>query len=105
MISTHFFFLIIVTFLNKIGFSYLILLQDFGLLVLNPEGISYLKKRRKKVTVMKLKYFFNECIRVLKITRKPTGEEFKAIVKVSGVGILAIGAIGFLVQMAATFLF
>ena len=53
----------------------------------------------------KLKYFFNECVRVLKITKKPTGEEFKAIVKVSGAGILAIGAIGFLVQMVSTFLF
>ena len=53
----------------------------------------------------KLKYFFNECVRVLKITKKPTGDEFKAIVKVSGAGILAIGAIGFLVQMVSTFLF
>ncbi|MFP4656360.1 MAG: protein translocase SEC61 complex subunit gamma [Candidatus Woesearchaeota archaeon] len=54
---------------------------------------------------MKLKHFFNECVRVLKITKKPSGEEFKAIVKVSGVGILAIGAIGFVIQMISTFLF
>ncbi len=54
---------------------------------------------------MRVKHFFNECIRVLKITKKPTGDEFKAIVKVSGAGILAIGLIGFLVQMVSTFLF
>ncbi|RLE41451.1 protein translocase SEC61 complex subunit gamma [Candidatus Woesearchaeota archaeon] len=47
----------------------------------------------------KLKRFWHECRRVLKVTRKPTKEEFKLIVKVSGVGILIIGAIGFIIQM------
>ncbi len=45
------------------------------------------------------KVFMQECIRVLKVTRKPTGEEFKTIVKVSGIGILIIGALGFVIQM------
>ncbi len=47
----------------------------------------------------KLKSFTKESIRVLKITKKPNTEEFKAIVKVSGIGILLIGLIGFLIQM------
>ncbi len=47
----------------------------------------------------RLKSFIFECIRVFKITKKPGKEEFMTIVKVSGIGILLIGLIGFLVQM------
>jgi len=47
-----------------------------------------------------LKRFLLECLRVLKITRKPTGEEFQMIVKVSGLGITLIGMLGFLLQVA-----
>lgn len=47
----------------------------------------------------RLKSFFIECRRVLTITRKPTNAELKTIVKVSGVGILLIGLIGFILQM------
>jgi protein transport protein SEC61 subunit gamma and related proteins len=47
----------------------------------------------------KLRSFFNESLRVLKITKKPDIVEFKTIVKVSGLGILVIGFIGFLIQM------
>lgn len=47
----------------------------------------------------KVKAFFGECLRVLKITKRPDAIEFKTIVKVSGLGILIIGAIGFVVQM------
>ena len=48
----------------------------------------------------KLKEFITESRRVLRITKKPSGEEFRLIVKVSGLGILLIGAVGFLVTMA-----
>ena len=48
----------------------------------------------------RIKRFGRECIRVLKVTKKPTKAEFKTIVKVSGLGILIIGFIGFVVQMA-----
>ena len=44
----------------------------------------------------KTKRFIRECGRVLKLTKKPTKEEFWAVVKVSALGILVIGAIGFL---------
>ena len=47
----------------------------------------------------KIKSFIRECFRVLKITKKPDAIEFKTIVKVSGLGILIIGLIGFVVQM------
>jgi len=47
----------------------------------------------------KLKEFAIECRRVLKVTKKPTSEEYKTIVKVSGLGILMIGLIGFVVTL------
>jgi len=47
----------------------------------------------------KFKEFTKECRRVLKVTKKPTNEEFKTIVKASGLGMAIIGAIGFLVQL------
>jgi len=53
----------------------------------------------------KIKNFIKESIRVLKVTKKPTKEEFKTIVKVSGLGIIIIGAIGFVIQMIKRLLF
>ena len=53
----------------------------------------------------KIKSFVGECIRVLKVTKKPDAFEFKTIVKVSGLGILIIGLIGFIVQMAKLLFF
>ncbi|MBD3259338.1 protein translocase SEC61 complex subunit gamma [Candidatus Woesearchaeota archaeon] len=49
----------------------------------------------------KIKSYFIECRRVLKVTKKPTRDEFKTIVKVSGLGMIIIGLIGFLVTMVA----
>ena len=42
--------------------------------------------------------------RVLKITKKPTMQEFKSVVKVTAIGALLVGAIGFLIHMAAVFI-
>jgi len=42
--------------------------------------------------------------RVLMITKKPTMAEFKAIVKVTAIGALLIGAIGFVIHMIAVFI-
>ena len=47
----------------------------------------------------KFKRFTKECIRVLRITKKPNSTEFKTIVKASGLGILVLGLMGFIVQM------
>jgi len=48
---------------------------------------------------MKIKEFFKECKRVFKVTKKPTGSEFKKVLLVTGVGMLLIGLIGFLILM------
>ena len=53
----------------------------------------------------KFNRFVRECARVLKITKKPTKEEFKTISKISGLGILIIGLIGFLVHVIDQLLF
>jgi len=53
----------------------------------------------------KIKRFTKECKRVLKVTKKPSSTEFKTIVKVSGLGILIIGFIGFAVHMVKQLLF
>ena len=49
--------------------------------------------------LFRLKEFVLESRRVLRVTRKPTGEELSTIVKVAGIGILLIGLIGFLMQI------
>lgn len=53
----------------------------------------------------KIKRFIRECRRVLRVTRKPTNEEFKTIVKVSGIGLGIIGMIGFVIAIIKQVLF
>jgi protein transport protein SEC61 subunit gamma and related proteins len=53
----------------------------------------------QETKLQKIKRFITECKRVLKVTRKPDSTEFKTIVKVSGLGIILIGAIGFTIEM------
>jgi protein transport protein SEC61 subunit gamma and related proteins len=45
-----------------------------------------------------LRTFLAECKRVLLITRKPSKQEYKDLVKITGLGLLIIGFVGFLVQ-------
>jgi protein transport protein SEC61 subunit gamma and related proteins len=47
----------------------------------------------------RIKSTLGEWWRVLRVTKRPSGEEFKTIVKVSGLGMMLIGAIGFVIQM------
>lgn len=47
----------------------------------------------------RLKSFIRESIRVFKITKKPSKQEFGVIVKVSSIGIAIIGAVGFLIHI------
>ncbi len=56
-------------------------------------------KKNLKKTWVQLKSFSIECKRVLILTKKPTNEEFKTIVKVTGLGMIIIGLIGFLIQI------
>jgi len=51
-----------------------------------------------KMKLKKIKSFYAECVRVFKITKKPTKQEYRAIMKVSGLGILLIGLIGFIIH-------
>lgn len=45
---------------------------------------------------------FSEYVRVLKLTRKPSREEFSVIAKVAGAGILLVGFIGFIIYILIT---
>ncbi len=53
----------------------------------------------------KFKGFIKECIRVLRVTKKPDKTEFITIVKASGLGILIIGLLGFVIQMVRVLFF
>ena len=44
------------------------------------------------------------CVRLLKISRKPTDEEFAKVTKVTAIGIVAIGVVGLLVSIMTTFI-
>ncbi len=46
----------------------------------------------------------NEYVRILKLTRKPSREEFTVIAKVAGAGILLVGFIGFIIYLLVTVL-
>lgn len=52
-----------------------------------------------------LKKFFYQCKAAIRLTKKPTKEEFQNIVKITALGILIIGAIGFAIQMIGIYLF
>ncbi|MFW5990780.1 MAG: protein translocase SEC61 complex subunit gamma [Candidatus Nanoarchaeia archaeon] len=47
----------------------------------------------------RIKKKLNEYWRVLRVTKKPDAVEYKTIVKVSALGMAAIGAIGFFIQL------
>tara|TARA_Y100000310_G_C20619218_1_gene782346 strand:+ start:1338 stop:1529 length:192 start_codon:yes stop_codon:yes gene_type:complete len=47
----------------------------------------------------KIKQFVRESVRVLKVTKKPDKLEFTTIVKASGLGMLIIGMLGFVIHM------
>jgi protein transport protein SEC61 subunit gamma-like protein len=53
---------------------------------------------------IKLKSFIKEAKRVVQVTKKPSLSEFKMIVKVTGLGILIIGLIGFIISITGTLL-
>ena len=53
----------------------------------------------KPTTLTRFKSFITQCKRVFRVTKKPSKEEFKVIVKISGLGIAIIGVIGFLIYL------
>ena len=63
------------------------------------------QEQQKQNIFTKIKRFIVESKRVLKVTRKPDKQEFQTIVKVSGLGIIIIGLIGFIIQMVKQLFF
>jgi protein transport protein SEC61 subunit gamma and related proteins len=59
----------------------------------------------KETKKAKLKKFFKETLRVLRITRKPNKQEYLTTVKVTGLGAAIIGAIGFVIFLIKQLLF
>ena len=51
----------------------------------------------------KIRQKLEEYARVLKITRKPTKEEYSISAKITGLGILLIGALGFVIYLVAIY--
>jgi len=49
--------------------------------------------------VQRLKSFSAQSARVWRILKKPTNMEFKLVAKISALGILAIGVLGFLIAV------
>ncbi|MBU0929677.1 MAG: protein translocase SEC61 complex subunit gamma [Nanoarchaeota archaeon] len=52
-----------------------------------------------KELLVKFKSFILECRRVFLVTKKPSKQEFTSIAKVTGIGMLLIGLIGFIIFM------
>ena len=52
----------------------------------------------------KFKSFAMQSLRVWRILRKPSGDEFKLISKVSALGILALGLVGFIISILMGYL-
>ncbi len=52
----------------------------------------------------KLSSFFGQCGRVWSLLRKPNMDEFKAVSKVSAIGLGIIGLLGFAITLIMTFL-
>lgn len=53
--------------------------------------------------LIKLKSFGSQCLRVWHVLRKPNATEFKGIAKISALGMLAIGLLGFLVTVIMSY--
>lgn len=47
----------------------------------------------------KLKNFLSESKRVLLVTKKPSGKEYKMAAKITGLGIILIGLIGMIIRI------
>jgi protein transport protein SEC61 subunit gamma-like protein len=51
-----------------------------------------------------LKNFVSQSERVINVTHKPRGEEFRRIAYITAIGMIIIGMTGFIISMAATYL-
>lgn len=53
----------------------------------------------------KLTSFYQQCVRVWHLLRKPTMEEFKMVSKVSAIGLGLIGLLGFAITIIMSFIY
>jgi len=53
----------------------------------------------------KLVSFTQQCVRVWHLLKKPSSEEFKAVSKISAIGLGLIGLLGFLITIIMTFIY
>ena len=49
--------------------------------------------------------FLKQCERVLRVAKKPDTEEYKTVAKVTGIGIIIISVIGFIIALLSQVLF
>lgn len=54
--------------------------------------------------IVKSKQFIDKCVRVFKVARKPAKEELKQVSKISALGLLIIGFLGFAISLLFTLL-
>ena len=50
-----------------------------------------------------MKTFYRKCVRVWKTLKKPSRKEFEMTSKVSAIGILILGVIGFIISIIMSF--
>ncbi len=62
-------------------------------------------EQEKRNVFSRLIAFYHKCVRVLKVARKPNSLEVKQVSKISALGILIIGMIGFVIGLIFTILF
>lgn len=67
------------------------------------------KKREQKETILskaikKIKAFLEQSKRILVLSKKPDSKEFRSIAKITGIGIILIGVIGFIIRLAFFFI-
>lgn len=48
--------------------------------------------------IERVRHFVNEAVRILRLTRKPRKDEYTRIAKITGLGILLIGFVGYIVR-------
>lgn len=67
--------------------------------------MNLLIKMEENSWMFKIRSFTQECIRVLKITKRPDRAEFGIIVKMSALGMAIVGLLGFAISMGKILIF
>ncbi|NPA76576.1 MAG: protein translocase SEC61 complex subunit gamma [Candidatus Diapherotrites archaeon] len=53
---------------------------------------------------MKIREFVDQAVRIFRMAKKPTPEEFKRTAKITGLGITILGTLGFIIHMIVWFI-